>query len=81
MTYAVSTRGRAEDLKLVEAEPAEFTKMQAHVQREMRRRIYRPRFASAEAVITPDQLLVHKYFYRQSDLDAVIAAAATDEGK
>ena len=83
MTYVVSTRGRADELKMVEAEPAEFTKMQAHVQREMRRRIYRPRFADAEAIVTPDQLLVHKFFYRQSDLDAVIAAtaAAADKGK
>jgi hypothetical protein len=81
MTYVVSTRGRAEELKMVEAQPAEFTKMQSYVQREMRRRIYRPRFAAAEAIVAPDQLLVHKFFYRQSDLDAIIASTAADEGK
>jgi len=76
MTYEVSTRGRAEKLTMVEAHPAEFTSMQNYVQREMRRRVYRPRFAEAEAVTTPDQKLYHKFFYRQSDLDAAIAAAA-----
>jgi hypothetical protein len=76
MAYAVSIRGRADELKMIEAIPAEFTNMQNHVQREMRRRIYRPRFADAEAVPTPDQQLVHNFYYRQSDLDAAIASAA-----
>ncbi len=76
VTYEVSTRGRVEGLKLEEAQPAEFTNMQGYVQREMRRRIYRPRFADGQVISTPDQILVHKFFYRQSDLDAAIAAAA-----
>ena len=79
MTYEVSTRGRAENLTMVEAHPAEFTSMQTYVQREMRRRVYRPAFAEAEAVTTPDQTLIHKFFYRQSDLDAAIAAAAAED--
>ncbi len=80
MSYDVSTRGRAADVILVEAEPPEFTTMQKFVQREIRRRIFRPRLENAEVVASPDQVLVHTYFYRQSDLDALRSpTAATAE--
>ena len=81
MIYEVSDRGRATAIKLVEAEPAEFTTMTNHANRELRRRIYRPRFAEGEAVTTPDQVLIHNYFYRQTDLDSVRAAAAAAKKK
>lgn len=71
MTYDVSTHGRAFNIKLVEANPPEFQEMQKLVQREIRRRIFRPRFENAEAVVSTSQLLIHSYFYRQSDLDAL----------
>ena len=74
ISYAVSTRGRATNLRMIEARPAEFEKMTSLVQREVRRRIYRPRLEGGEVMETPDLILVHKYFYRQSDLDAVRAA-------
>jgi tetratricopeptide (TPR) repeat protein len=76
MSYDVSTRGRAADVILVEAEPPEFTSMQKFMQREIRRRIFRPRFENAEVVASPDQELVHTYFYRQADLDAVRSSTA-----
>lgn len=71
MKYDVSVRGRAVNLELVEAHPPEFVDMQRSVHRELRRRIYRPQFDNAEAVNTVDQVLVHRYFYRQADLDAL----------
>lgn len=79
MSFEVSDRGRATDIQLIEAEPAEFEKMIDYAMRELRRRIYRPRFEDGEAVATPDQMLVHTYFYRQSDLDAIRAAAEQEE--
>lgn len=75
MTYEISERGRAKDVKLIEAEPAEFTELLRYVQREMRQRLYRPRFENGEVVVTPDQILAHTFFYRQSDLDAARAEA------
>jgi len=75
ISYDVSDRGRATNIKLIEAEPAEFERMTSSANRELRRRIYRPRFEDGDVVDTPDQLLVHKYFYRQSDLDSIRAAA------
>ena len=76
--YKISERGRVADLKLVEAEPADFTDMQRMVQREVRQRLYRPRYHDAEAVASPDQFLEHTFYYRQSDLDRVRAAAAAE---
>jgi tetratricopeptide (TPR) repeat protein len=78
ISYTVSTRGRAADVRIIEAQPPEFEKMTGHIEREVRRRIYRPRVEDGEVVETPDLILVHKYFYRQSDLDAARAAIEAD---
>jgi hypothetical protein len=78
MSYTVSTRGQATDLKMIEAKPPEFERMISIVQREVRRRIYRPRMEDGKVVESPDLILVHKYFYRQSDLDAAQAALEAD---
>jgi tetratricopeptide (TPR) repeat protein len=79
ISYVVSARGQATTLHLIQAEPPELTKMLNHVQREVRRRLYRPRLENGEVVATPDLILSHRFFYRQSDLDAALAAAATDK--
>jgi hypothetical protein len=78
ISYTVSTRGRATDVRIIEAQPPEFEKMISHLEREVRRRIYRPRVEDGEIVETPDLILVHRYFYRQSDLDAARAAIEAD---
>jgi hypothetical protein len=79
MKYDVSERGRATNLKIVEAFPHEFVEMQRSVQRGLRRRIYRPRHENAEAVGSEDQVLVHRFFYRQADLDEARAEAETED--
>ncbi len=78
ISYTVSIRGRATALKLIEAQPPQFESMTKRVQREARRRIFRPRLVDGDVVETPDQTLIHKYFFRQSDLDAAIAASEAD---
>ena len=77
VSYVVSTRGQATRVKLVEAEPSEFTDMQTLVEREIRRRLFRPRFDNAEAVDSKQQLFEHTFYYRQSDLDALQSEGAT----
>jgi tetratricopeptide (TPR) repeat protein len=77
VSYAVSARGRATNLKVVEAQPPDFSDMLRNVQREMRLRIYRPQFEDGEPVVSADQILTHRFFYKQSDLDA-LRAEATD---
>ena len=71
ISYVVSTRGRATRVKLVEAEPSEFTDMQRDVEREVRRRLFRPRFENAEPADSKELLFEHTFYYRQSDLDAL----------
>ena len=77
--YEISPRGRVSNLKLVAAEPADFTDMQRMVQREVRQRLFRPRYQDAQAVASPDQHLEHTFFYRQSELDKIRAAATADQ--
>ena len=78
MTYDVSPRGRVTNLRLVEAVPPEFEGMQKTVQQEMRRRVFRPRFEDGEPVVTADQVLIHRFSYRQSELDALREDSGTD---
>ena len=81
LSYEITTRGRADEIKLIEANPPEFVDMQRYVQREIRRRIFRPRFEEAKAVLTPDQQLAHTFFYRQADLDALTSGKSADGKK
>ena len=79
MKYDVSESGRATNLQIVEAFPREFIDMQRSVQRGLRRRIYRPKHENAEAVSAEDQVLVHRFFYRQADLDEARAEAEPED--
>ena len=79
-SYEVSDRGRATNLKLIDAQPPEFESMIGFVQREVRRRIFRPRMVEGQIVATPDLIILHRYYYRQADLEAARAAIETTEG-
>jgi tetratricopeptide (TPR) repeat protein len=80
-SYDVSKRGRVGNVILVDARPPEFERMVSRVQRELRRRVFRPRMVDGETVDTPDLTLEHKFFYRQSDLDALRATKESEEIK
>lgn len=69
ISYTVTNRGRVIRLKPVEVYPAEFTDMERIVHRELRSRMYRPRYEDADPVLTEDQVLTHMFYYKQSDLD------------
>ncbi|MFQ5609083.1 MAG: tetratricopeptide repeat protein [Woeseiaceae bacterium] len=70
-SYNVSTRGRVTGLKIVEMTPPEFEGMRRSVQRELRTRIFRPRFEDAEPVETPDRIFSHTFYYLQGELDKI----------
>jgi hypothetical protein len=53
----------------VEVQPAEFTDMQKLVHREMRARLYRPRFEDAEPVKRTDEVFTHLFYYKPADLE------------
>jgi len=82
VSYDVSTRGRVSELKIVEADPAEFDDIRRLVQREMRTRVFRPRYENAEPVESVNEIFTHTFFYRQEELeqlrDEAAAAAEAD---
>jgi hypothetical protein len=78
VSYDVSTRGRVSALKIVEATPAEFDAMRRLVQREMRTRIFRPRFENAEPVESTNEIFTHGFFYLQEELEELREEAAAE---
>ncbi len=68
--YNVTSRGRIRDLR-TEVDPPEFTDMQAVVHREVRRRMFRPRFVNGDPVDANDLVFEHEFAYTQADLDAL----------
>lgn len=69
--YTVSERGRVRNIR-TEAQPPEFTDMQRMVHREIRRRVFRPKFTAAQPQVSNNLIYSHTFFYRQADLDALI---------
>ena len=67
--FSITDRGRVTGLEPVEVQPAEFTDMQKLVHREMRARLYRPRFEDAEPVKRTDEVFTHLFYYKPSDLE------------
>lgn len=80
VTYDVNARGRVSNLKIIEHEPEDFNDIRSFVVRELRTRIYRPRFVDAEPAETPNQMLTHTFYYRKDELDKMREAAASDGG-
>ena len=68
VTFTISERGRVEDLQLVEANPQEFGDMQRLVQREVKGRLYRPRYEDAEPVAVGEQVFTHQFYYTSDEL-------------
>jgi tetratricopeptide (TPR) repeat protein len=79
VSYSVSDRGRVSDLEVVEFAPDDFPEMLRNVQRQVRARLYRPRFRDGEPVDTEDQLFNHEFYYRVSELEERRAAQANNE--
>ena len=69
ISFSVTDRGRVIEIEPVEVVPGEFTDMEKLVYREIRGRLYRPRFEDAEPVKTRNQTFTHLFYYKQSDLE------------
>ena len=69
VTFEISERGRVEDLQLVEANPQEFADMLRVVQREVKGRLYRPRYQDAKPVAVSDQVFTHQFYYTAEELE------------
>jgi tetratricopeptide (TPR) repeat protein len=76
VSFSITDRGRVTEMEPVEVIPAEFTDMQKRVHREVRGRLYRPRFEESEPVKTSDEVFTHLFYYKQSDLEERRESAA-----
>jgi tetratricopeptide (TPR) repeat protein len=76
VSFSITDRGRVTEMEPVEVIPAEFTDMEKRVHREVRGRLYRPRFEEAEPVETTDEVFTHLFYYKQSDREERRESAA-----
>ena len=76
LSFSVTDRGRVTDIEPVEVVPGVFTDMEKLVHREIRGRMYRPRFEDAQPVESANQFFTHLFYYKQSDLEERREAAA-----
>jgi len=76
VSFSVTDRGRVIEVEPVEVVPGVFTDMEKLVHREIRGRLYRPRFEDAEPVESTNQFFTHVFYYKQSDLEERREAAA-----
>lgn len=79
VSYDVNTRGRVQNLKIVEQDPPEFEDIRRMVVRELRTRIYRPMHVNALPVEAGNQSFIHDFFYLQTELDKARQAPAENE--
>lgn len=82
-SYDVSDRGRVENFRVIEANPAEFYDMSRNVYRDLRSRLYRPRIYNGRPVATEGITTTHEFLYKQSDLNELLRnkEAAEEEGQ
>jgi tetratricopeptide (TPR) repeat protein len=74
--FTITDQGRTRDLRLVNAEPADFLPMQRRVENSVETFIYRPRHIEGKATDTGDQQYRVKYYYLPSDYQAAVARAS-----
>lgn len=69
LSFDVSSRGRVSNVKVVEFSPADFPEILRDVQRQVRTRLYRPRFREGEPVDTDGQSFMHSFYYRVAEME------------
>jgi hypothetical protein len=75
VAFTINEQGRTENLRLVEAEPADFSEMEMRVFNAVDQFVYRPRYADGQAVPTGDQQYQARYFYLPSEYQAALDKA------
>ena len=72
IAFTVNEYGRTRDLRLVEADPADFSPMERRVRNSVEEFIYRPRHVDGRAAATSDLRYRAKYYYLPSEYQASI---------
>jgi tetratricopeptide (TPR) repeat protein len=76
MAFTVNDRGRTENLRLIEANPENFSEMERRLHNAVREFVYRPRLADGKASATEDLRYSLKYFYTPTEYQASLEKAA-----
>jgi tetratricopeptide (TPR) repeat protein len=79
LTFDVSSRGRVSNLQVVEFSPADFPEMLRDAQRQVRSRLYRPRFSDRQPVDSDGQSFIHNFYYRVSEMEERRAAQLAND--
>jgi len=77
--YTVNTRGRATDIRLLEADPRGLDKLYQRIGREIRLIVHRPLIVDREPAERTDRTFSHEFFYQDKDLKGNIDQGGTDE--
>jgi tetratricopeptide (TPR) repeat protein len=72
VAFTINERGRTENRRVIDADPADFSLMERRVLNSVEDFIYRPRHVDGEPAATPDQQYHVKYFYLPADHQASI---------
>ncbi len=75
VTFDVTTRGRAR-VQESRVDPQEFTDMASVVEREVRRRIYRPAIADGDTTESDPQVFTHQFQFSRSEWEEMREQAA-----
>lgn len=78
VTYRVDQRGRPRILE-IHTQPGEFSDMERMVEREVRRRRYRPLVVDGNLTDSGEQTLTHDFRYRRTELEDIRAEIAKEE--
>lgn len=76
--FDVTSRGRAR-IEEIRIEPAEFTDIGNMVEREVRRRVYRPAIVDGDTANSSRQIFKHEFSYSRSELEELREAATQAE--
>ena len=76
--FIVDRRGRARLLE-TRTDPVEFSDMKRMVEREVKKRRYRPVISDGQAVDSATQTFVHEFRYKKAELDEIRAEKARNE--
>lgn len=78
VTFTVSDRGRAENVKVIEANPVKFSEMEKRVRKAVERFVYRPRYVNGEPAATSNQRYRAEYYYHREEYQASMAKSASN---
>ncbi len=77
--FTVDDRGRTRDLRIIAADPPNFSQMEKRVRNAVEEFVYRPRYVEGKAAAASDQRYRASYFYVPSEYQASIAKSANPD--